>query len=424
MTRARLRSAARRILRRGLAAVEPGRLLRAHLRRDDDVLRIAGVHVTPRRLFVVSVGKAAIPMARAAHRILGKKLASAIVIAPEKAPRMPRTESFIAGHPVPDAAGLRAGRRVIRLLESAGKGDVVLLLLSGGASALMPAPIEGVTLRDKQRMTAALLRRGAAIHEMNAVRKRLSRLKGGGFTRLAFPARVFTLAISDVPGDDVGTIGSGPTVEDRRVRAVALRVVRKYFPEETLPPRVARALGRPSPKSRPAPASRTRVIGSGGTFAGAAALEARALGFRVLLRPGALQGEARFCGPALLAKFEAARRLGPVCLIATGESVVKVRGRGLGGRNQEVALSAVEALARCAEPTVLAAFATDGRDGRSNASGGLVDDLTAGLARARGVPIDRALDRNDSYEALRRLDGLILTGPTGTNVADVTVVVG
>lgn len=387
-------------------------------------MRIAGARVAPRRLFVVSVGKAAIPMAQAAHRILGEKLASAIVIAPGKAPRMPRTESFVAGHPVPDAAGLRAGRRVIRLLETAGRGDVVLLLLSGGASALMPAPIEGITLKDKQRMTAALLRRGAAIHEMNAVRKRLSRLKGGGFTRLASPARVFTLAISDVPGDDPGTIGSGPTVEDRSARPAALSVLRKYFSTEPPPPRVAGALAQPSPKSRPVSASRTRVVGSGRTFAQAAALEARALGFRVLLRPDALQGEARLCGSALLARFEAARRGRPLCLIATGESVVRVRGRGIGGRNQEVALSAVEALARRREPTVLAAFATDGRDGRSPASGGLVDDLTAGRARARGVSIDEALERNDSHEALRRLGGLIVTGPTGTNVADVTVVVG
>ncbi len=424
MTRAQLRSAARRILRKGLDAVEPGRRVAAHLRWEGDALRIAGVAVRPRRLFVVSVGKAAVPMARAAHRILGDRFTTAIVIAPGKAPRMPRTRGFVSGHPLPDAAGVHAGLRVIELLEEAGRGDVVLLLLSGGASALMPAPIEGVSLKDKQRVTATLLRRGASIAEINAVRKRLSRLKGGGFSRLAAPARVFTLAISDVPGDEAGTIGSGPTVEDRTARAAALRALRKYFKGGGAPPGVTRALQRPMSKAPIAGRARTRVIGSGRTFAGAAAREAKALGFRVLLRPGGIRGEARVCGPDLVAKFEAARGRGPACLIATGESVVNVAGPGLGGRNQELALSSVDALSRCSRPTVLAAFATDGMDGPSEASGGLVDDDTSRRARTLRVSIRDALDRNDSARALQRLGGLMVGGPTGTNVADVTVVVG
>ncbi len=424
MTRAHLRSAARGILRAGLAAVEPGRLVRRHLRTNGNALRIAGFPVRPRRLFVVSVGKAAVSMARAAHDILGQRLTAAIVIAPGKAPRMARTRSFVAGHPVPDAAGVRASRCVIELLEGSGRGDVVLLLLSGGASALMPAPIEGVTLRDKQRVTGTLLLQGATVGEMNAVRKRLSRLKGGGLARLAAPARVFTLAISDVPGDDPGTIGSGPTIEDATARAAALRAIRKYFKGEAVPAGVARALKRRMTKAPIASRPRTMVIGSGRTFAEAAAREARARGFRALLRPDALRGEARACGPDLVAKFEGVRGRGPSCLIATGETVVIVRGLGLGGRNQELALSSIETLARCSRPTALAAFATDGKDGPTNASGGLVDDATARQAKARGVSIPAALDLNDSGAALERLGGLIVTGPTGTNVADVTLVVG
>ena len=373
---------------------------------------------------MVSVGKAAVPMARAAHEILGERLTSGIVIAPAKAGPMARTRTFVSGHPVPDAAGVRASRCVVELLEGAGQGDVVLLLLSGGASALMPAPIDGVTLRDKQRVTGTLLRRGATITELNAVRKRLSRLKGGGFARLAAPARVFTLAISDVPGDDPGTIGSGPAIEDAAARASALRALRRYFKGEDVAPGVARALLRPMTKAPIAGRTLTVVIGSGRTFARAAAREAKTLGFCALLRPDALRGEARVCGPELVAKFEAARGRGPTCLIATGETVVNVRGKGRGGRNQELALSSLEALSRCSRPTVLAAFATDGRDGSSNASGGLVDDATARRARARGVSIQAMLDRNDSGGALERLGGLIVTGPTGTNVADVTVVVG
>ena len=424
MTRAQLRSAVRRILRKGLAAVEPGRLVAAHLRKGGDALRIAGVAVNPRRLFVVSVGKAAVPMARTAHGILGDRLAAAIVIGPGEAKRMPRTRSFVAGHPVPDAAGVRAGRCVIELLEQAGPGDVVLLLLSGGASALMPAPVEGVSLRDKQRVTRVLLRKGATIEEVNAVRKRLSRLKGGGFARLAAPARVFTLAISDVPGDDPRTIGSGPTVEDESARTAALRVARKHFKSDAAPPGVARALRRPMKDATIVPKASITVIGSGRTFARAAACEAEALGFSTFLRPDALRGEARACGPALVASFEALRGRGPACLIATGETVVHVRGRGKGGRNQEVALSSVAALSGCSRPTVLAAFATDGKDGVSNASGGLVDDATARRARALGISIRASLERNDSGEALDRLGALLVTGSTETNVADVTVVVG
>ncbi len=378
----------------------------------------------PRRLFVVSVGKAAVRMARAAHRILGDRLAAAIVIAPAKVLHLPRTRSFVSGHPMPDAAGVRASRHVIELLEEAGRGDVVLLLLSGGASALMPAPIEGVSLGDKQRMTGILLRRGASIGEMNAVRKRLSRLKGGGFARLASPARVFTLAISDVPGDDPGTIGSGPAIEDPAARATALGTLRKYFPGEVMPPGVTRALRRRGFTPKMAKSGRATIVGSGRSFARAAAREAAALGFRPLVRPDAIRGEARNCGPDLVALFETLRGSGPACLIATGESVVKVRGRGRGGRNQELALSSVEALSRCSRPTVLAAFATDGMDGPSRASGGLVDDGTARQARTRRVSIRAALDHNDSATALERLGGLLVGGPTGTNVADITVLVG
>ena len=376
-----------------------------------------------RRLFVVSVGKAAVRMARAAHRILGDRVTAAIVIAPAKVLHLPRTLSFVSGHPMPDAAGVRASLRVIELLEDAGRGDVVLLLLSGGASALMPAPIEGVSLRDKQRVTGILLRRGASIGEMNAVRKRLSRLKGGGFARLASPARVFTLAISDVPGDDPGTIGSGPAIEDPAARATALRAVRRYFQGEVMPPGVTRALRRRGAAPGTAVRGRTLVIGSGRTFAFAAAREAAAQGFRPLVRrtPSRRSQNLR---PRSGCSVSGRPRRRPACLIATGESVVNVRGRGRGGRNQELALSSVEALSKCSRPTVLAAFATDGMDGPSKASGGLVDDGTARRARTRRVSIRTALDQNDSATALEHLGGLMVSGATGTNVADVTVLVG
>ncbi len=319
---------------------------------------------------------------------------------------------------------MRAAAAVIRMLEEAQRGDVVLLLLSGGASALMPAPIAGVSLREKQTLTRLLLNRGATIAEMNAVRKQLSRLKGGGFARLAAPARVITLALSDVPGDDPGVIGSGPTVEDPGAAVLARQTIRRLLNDSEITPRVARALARPKPRKGRAPASLTRVIGCGRTFATAASKQARELGFAVSIGIGDLRGEARTCGPRIVERFLASSRRGARCLIATGETVVKVRGHGRGGRNQELALSAAPALAGGGRPLVLAAFATDGVDGNSSAAGGIVDDRTEARARARGVAITEVLDRNDSAAALARLDALIVTGPTHTNVADLTVLLG
>ena len=425
MTRAQLRVAARGILRAGLAAVEPGQLIRKHLRIAGAGFVVGRVSVAhPSRAFVVAVGKAAIPMARAAHAVLGSRITSAVVIAPGVCPVFPRTQSFTASHPIPDAKGVQAGRCVIRLLEGAKEGDVVLLLLSGGASALMPAPARGVSLRVKQRLTRLLMRRGATIDELNAVRKQLSRLKGGGFARLAAPARVITLALSDVPGDDPRVIGSGPSVPDPGASALARRTVRRLLKKGELPAGVARALRRSTPPAEGANTSATFVIGSGRVFANAAARRARGLGFKVRSLIDGLHGEARACGPEIVRRFQALRGKPPLCLIATGETVVKVRGSGAGGRNQELALSAVSALGRVDRKVVLAAFATDGVDGNSKASGGCVDDRTQTRALDRGVAIGAALDRNDTTKALERLSGLIVTGPTGTNVADVVVVVG
>ena len=362
-------------------------------------------------------------MLRAAHHTFGSRLDAAIHVSPHADPGLPRTSHFRGGHPVPNAEGVRAGRAVVRLLQGAGKCDLVVLLLSGGASALLPAPVAGLRLRDKQRVTRLLLARGATIDELNAVRKRLSQLKGGGFARLAFPAQVVALALSDVPGDDPATIGSGPAVADPGSSRAARAVVARFLAPGEIPVGVRRALGAADTQRMPMQA-RTRVIGSGRTFALAAAQKARALGFHVSLRLGALEGEARERGPELIAAFRRRRSPGPRCVIATGETVVKVRGNGRGGRNQELALASIEALATSPQPTVLAAFATDGVDGRSSSAGAIVDDRAARKARRRGVDIAGALDANDSETALEAVDALIRTGPTGTNVADVALILG
>lgn len=425
MTRAQLRLAARRILKKGLAAVEPGALIARQLKVRGEEIQAGGLRFKkPRRVFVVSVGKAAISMARAAHEALGDLITRAIVIAPEKPPRLPRTIGFRAAHPIPDVSGVRAGQAVIDLLETTNTGDLVVLLLSGGASALMPAPVAGVSLRDKQRITRLLLARGANIAEMNAVRKSLSRLKGGGFADLAAPGHVVTLALSDVRGDDPATIGSGPTVHDPRAALLARRAIKRLLKETEVPKGVKRALGRPAVPGSITRDGPTLIIGAARTFAAASRREAERLGFRVRVRLGALDGEARICGPRIVAAFQRLKGPGPRCLIATGETVVTLRGFGRGGRNQEVALSAVPALSQTGRPAVLAAFASDGVDGNSAACGGLVDDHTERRARKRGVHIEAALEANDSTRALRKLSGLLSSGPTGTNVADITVVLG
>lgn len=405
--------------------MEPGRLVRSALKVDGSTLMAGRYRTTLKgRIFLVAVGKAAGPMALSAHRVLKERVARAIVIAPQETPSMPRTRAFIAGHPIPDARGVRASQRVIQLLERADRNDIVLLLLSGGASALMPAPISGVSLRQKQRLTRLLLLRGASIREINAVRRQLSRLKGGRFARLAAPARVITLALSDVPGDDPSTIGSGPALFDAGAKGLARRTVKRYLQDVALPPAVAAALMATGGRDVQPRNALTLVIGSGRTFARAAAQAARRRGFRTKVLADALKGEARQCGPGLVARFTKLRRGRPACLIATGETVVKVRGPGRGGRNQELALSAVPALGRARRATVLAAFATDGRDGASGAAGGIVDDHTAGLASDLGVSVEAVLDLNDSSRALGLLGALIVTGPTATNVADITLILG
>jgi glycerate 2-kinase len=425
VTRRQLRFAARAILKAGLAAVEPEALVRAQTLVDrNGALRVAGKKLQPfDRLFLVSVGKAAWPMARSAYKVLGDRITSSTVISTQKGVGVKGARGFAAGHPLPNAEGIRAGRHVVRILSKASSADLVLLLLSGGASALMPSPLPGVSLREKQQVTRILLERGATIAEMNAVRKRLSLLKGGGFARLAAPARVVTLALSDVPGDDPRTIGSGPTAADPKAATMARRALRKYFNSAEVPAAVQDAVNRSSPGGS-LRGTQTLIIGSGRTFAAAAAVEAARLGFRTRVLPDALQGEARVCGARLVRRFARWRSGEPSCLIATGETVVHVKGTGRGGRNQEVALGALAALANMKQPTVLAAFATDGRDGNSDAAGGVVDDETERHALRAGVQVLAELDRNNSTRALRALDGLLVTGPTGTNVADITVLLG
>jgi glycerate 2-kinase len=383
----------------------------------------------------VAAGKAASAMARAAEQILGPAVADALAVDISDRIPLARTRRLLAGHPVPDEAGQRAADEVEALARGLGADDLLLLLLSGGASALLPAPAEGLTLDDKARTTTALLRAGASIGELNAVRKHLSRLKGGGLARTAAPARIACLALSDVVGDDPSTIASGPVVADPTTYRTALEVLDGKGVRERVPAAVRRHLDAGAGGERPEtpkpgdPIFRRvafDVVGSNRLSVAAAAAEARRQGLRPLVLTTRLEGEAREVARALVAVLRECVEEGrpaacPVCLLAGGETTVTVTGPGRGGRNQELVVAAAEPLAAFPVPAVVASLATDGIDGNSDAAGGVADERTLARAQALGLaPPSIFLAENDSRSFLGPLGDLIVTGPTGTNVMDLT----
>jgi hydroxypyruvate reductase len=389
----------------------------------------------PGRLVVLALGKAAFPMAAAAEAVMGDAISDGLAVGVSEPPPLRRLRPLVAGHPVPDARGVAAAEEVERLASGLGRDDVLVVLLSGGASALLPAPVAGISLAEKAALTARLMRAGASIHEMNAVRKHLSRLKGGGLARCAAPAQVVALVLSDVVGDDLGTIASGPVSPDPTTYQDALDVLAARGALEVAPAatRHLRAGARGDVPETPKAGARefrrvtAEVIGSNRITVAAAAREARRAGLRPLVLTTTLEGEAREVAPALVSVLRECMTSGrparpPVCLLAGGETTVTVRGDGRGGRNQEIAVAAVEPLARCPAEAVLASLATDGVDGASDAAGGIVDGASAARARALGLaPAAAFLAASDSSGFLAPLGDLIMTGPTGTNVVDLTV---
>jgi hydroxypyruvate reductase len=334
------------------------------------------------------------------------------------------------------AGFLEAAGEVVALARELGRDDLLLVLLSGGASALLPSPAAGITLEDKARTTTLLLRAGATIHETNVVRKHLSWLKGGGLARAAAPARVVTLVLSDVVGDDLSTIASGPTVPDPTTFSDALEVLGRRGILDGVPASVrarlqAGARGELPETPKPGEAAfrrvATRIVGSNRLSVEAAAREARRQGLRPLVLTTRLEGEAREAARVLVAVLrecvESARPAAPpLCLLAGGETTVTVRGDGQGGRNQELAVAAALALDAFPVPAVVASLATDGVDGASDAAGGIADDTTVSRAAALGLaPAAAFLAASDTRNYLGPLGDLVVTGPTGTNVVDLVI---
>ena len=378
-------------------------------------------------------------MAGAAARRFGPKIRAGLIVAPAQSPS-PDPESsspdpypFVAGgHPLPTAASEEGGRKALALAESTTADDVLLVLISGGASALMALPADGVTLDDKRATTQQLLRAGADIYALNTVRKHLSAIKGGWLAARA-RAACRTLVISDVVGDDLSVIASGPTVADASTFADALGLLRRFGGEDAYPAAVVARLRRgaaggfpetPKPGDARLAASTTTVVGSRRDAMAGAATEGASRGYDVVRVDDPVVGEARTTAVAhlraVIARASGAAR--PACIVSSGETTVHVTGHGRGGRNQEFALAAAGPLAQLGGAAILASVGTDGIDGPTDAAGAIADATTLGRARAAGQSPERALSNNDAYAFFDALGDLIHTGPTGTNVGDLQVI--
>jgi hydroxypyruvate reductase len=381
---------------------------------------------------LVAAGKAAASMSASAVAALGDRLRGGVVIAPEdhRSGQSP-LDHIVGGHPIPDSESERGGRAALNVASRTGAGQQLLVLLSGGASALMAVPADGVSLDDKRRVTDALLRGGADIHGLNAVRKHLSAIKGGRLAA-ATAADVVTLAISDVVGDDLSVIGSGPTVADGTTFDDALEVLERHADAASVPPAVFQRLtqgaaGRhpetPKPGNTRLARSNATVIASRHDAMHGAADQARILGYEVVVIGEPVVGEARHAADAAPRSTAAyvAPGTAPLCVVSSGETVVRVTGAGRGGRNQEFALALAVALAGESRPFVAASVGTDGVDGPTDAAGAVIDHRTLDRAAAIGTDPHTFLRQNDAYHFFAPLGDLIHTGATGTNVGDLQV---
>lgn len=408
-----------RIFRAALDAADARHAVLGHLRVDGETL-VAG----PRRyrlskfdrIQVIGAGKAGAAMARAVGQVLGRRVSAGWVnVTDDGGVRLRSVTLHESGHPIPDERGREGAERMAEIARDAGERDLIVCVISGGASALAPLPAPAISLARMQETTRRLLLAGANIHELNTVRKHVEMLKGGQLAELAYPATVIALILSDVVGDDVDVIGSGPTVVDRSTPADAEAVFRKYgidpLPVHETPKKLSRV--------------QNVLVGSNRQSIDAAALRARELGYRTLVLSTMIEGEAREVARMHAAIVKEIRASGrpvrrPACILSGGETTVTVRGAGLGGRNQEFVLAAAIELDGCGPVTIFSA-GSDGADGPTDAAGAVADERTVARARSMGMDASAFLDANDSYRFFERVGGLVKTGPTGTNVMDVRI---
>ena len=430
---------ARIIFEASLAAADPILLVRRSLQLDGAILQ-AGKRLYDlarySNLYVVGAGKAAAKMARAVEALLGERIAGGIVIVKHgHSIPLKKLKIVEAGHPIPDPAGIKATEAIIRLLRRTQKNDLILCLVSGGASALLSCPVVGLSLQDKQRTTQALLNCGARIQEVNAIRKHISGIKGGRLAELAYPSTVLSLILSDVIDDSMDNIGSGPTAPDSSTFADCLSIIDRYGVGDMIPLAVTTFLKKgaageiaDTPKADNPIFQQVQnlLIGNNQLALVAAKEKAQALGYNTLILSSSVEGEARslaidhvVSARDVLSSSSPIRP--PACIISGGETTVTIRGAGLGGRNQEFALAAALEIDGLNGIVVLSG-GTDGTDGPTDAAGGIVDGTTVQRARDQGLNARSYLERNDSYPLLKAVGDLLITGPTLTNVMDLRLI--
>lgn len=392
------------------------------------------------RLYLISFGKAAYPMTKVVSDFADDLLTKGIMVTKYghvlEAGVSHKIDVFEAAHPVPDLQGVLATERVIGLLEKADSGTLVVCLISGGGSALLVAPHKDISLAEKQQITQLLLRAGANIQELNTVRKHLSRIKGGRLAEIAYPARVISLILSDVVGDPLDVIASGPTSPDQTTFQDALKVIKLHDLGDKIPEKARLILIRgaageipETPKEGNPVFVRVQniIVGSNKKAIETAKREAQSQGYKTTIISAELQGEARDAATWLARKAIEVRRglagrsQGKICLISGGETTVTVRGSGLGGRNTELALAFAQEIKGMKGITLLSA-GTDGTDGPTDAAGAIVDGGTIERAEAAGINPGDYLKNNDSYHFFKAAGGLFITGPTGTNVMDLQII--
>ena len=390
-----------------------------------------------KRVFVIGAGKASPRMAQAIEELFGDRISSGIIIT-KKGHQLPlrgRIDLVEGAHPLPDREGLKGTRRIVKLLSQTTTDDLVIFLLSGGGSALLVSPLPGITLGDKIKLTDELLRCGADIKEINTIRKHISQVKGGRLAELAQPSPVLTLILSDVIGNRLDSIASGPTAPDRTTFSDCMKIVKKYDLRKKIPSSIyshlekgARERLKETPKPRDPIFRKVKnvIIGSNRTALEAAERKARELGFNTYVLPRPVAGDTTRAAKrqvTLIRRIAEGKGLvrPPACVISGGETTVKIKGQGKGGRNQEFALVAAMGIDDMRNVVLLSA-GTDGTDGPTDAAGAICDGETVQRALNKGLNPRGYLTDNDSYHFFGRLGDLIITGPTQTNVMDIHLI--
>lgn len=427
------------IFQAGLAAVEPGAAINRFCRLDGDVFFVDGAGYDLRqfkKIVVLGAGKAGAAMAKSVEALLGDRISEGLITVKDgHLEKLKRITIREASHPVPDGRGLAGAREIYQLARRVDRETLVICLLSGGGSALLPLPVNGVSLGDKQDTTRVLLSCGATIHEINSVRKHLSVIKGGGLVRAVYPATLVTLILSDVVGDDLDVIASGPCVPDPTTFADCMEIFVKYDIEKKIPISVydhirAGVAGKvvETPKAEQEFFKKTRniIIGRNIDALVKAKEKAMSLGYNTLLLSSLIEGETRDIAACHMAVAREIAISGnpvrkPACLLSGGETTVTIRGIGKGGRNQEFVLAAALHMDGLKKIEILSG-GTDGTDGPTDAAGAVADETTITRARSLGMDAQQFLDNNDSYHFFDNLENLYKTGPTKTNVMDLRII--